>query len=295
MERSKVPHTKKPSSKKTYNDWEQLCKEVKKDYSGWIFRAAKKRDQTLLSSFDRVYPTSNCKESRWKYEAVMLREFKRAVHHYQNNIPVDDDYLEWFALARHYGMPSRMLDFTYSFYVAAYLALAEAAEEDNALIWAINLDWLRDSVKPLYEKLNIPEKERDLHCRTTFHRLFFETPPTFVIPVRPTRLNDRIIMQQGLFLGACNINETFETNLISVANNNKHTLKSKIHKLLLSTKHLRKNAIKNLRGMNISSASLFPGLSGFTESLRDYFYLYPDIYKPEEIEIKRAIELKNDQ
>jgi hypothetical protein len=49
---------------------------------------------------------------------------------------------------QHHGAPTRLLDFTYSIYVAAYFAL-ESADADAA-VWAVNAPWaLRTSVAVL--------------------------------------------------------------------------------------------------------------------------------------------------
>jgi hypothetical protein len=54
-------------------------------------------------------------------------------------------------LIQHHGGPTRLLDFTHSFYVAAFFAL-ERATEDVA-VWAVNLDRLENAVR---KKVNTP-------------------------------------------------------------------------------------------------------------------------------------------
>lgn len=47
---------------------------------------------------------------------------------------------EWLTVMRHYGTPTRLLDFTYSLYVAMFFA-AEDVEGDS-VIWAVNKKWM---------------------------------------------------------------------------------------------------------------------------------------------------------
>src|SRR5262245_61006901 len=91
----------------------------------WIFRGVSAWEHKLDTTFDRVVADLSLDEAdRWKFEAWMLSEFKRRAHHYlgKSNTPNPNDYLEWFSLMRHHGAPSRLLDFSYSFFVAAYFA-----------------------------------------------------------------------------------------------------------------------------------------------------------------------------
>lgn len=57
------------------------------------------------------------------HEYLLTREFRLRAHHYLTDLPDDADYLEWWSLMRHYGAPTRLLDWTYSIYVATYFAL----------------------------------------------------------------------------------------------------------------------------------------------------------------------------
>src|SRR5690606_29165357 len=76
-------------------------------------------------------------------EEYTLREFQRRAHHYSSDLPEKDNVLEWLALMRHHGSPTRLLDFTKSPYVAAFFAVSKAARDDSAAIWAINAKALK--------------------------------------------------------------------------------------------------------------------------------------------------------
>jgi FRG domain len=57
-------------------------------------------------------------------EKAMLREFKRAYPPDENALaPDDNDTVAWLALMQHHGAPTRLLDWTYSPFIAAFFAL----------------------------------------------------------------------------------------------------------------------------------------------------------------------------
>jgi FRG domain. len=74
---------------------------------------------------------------------------------HESDIWIPKDLLETAALAQHYGIPTRLLDWTYDIFVALYFALTGAIESDGNLeIWALNKERL-SFLKPTVNRVNI--------------------------------------------------------------------------------------------------------------------------------------------
>jgi len=63
-----------------------------------------------------------------------------------SQVPDSDNKLGWLAIMQHYGAPTRLLDFTYSPYVALYFALRNHDENKSkhAEVWGIDAAALRE-------------------------------------------------------------------------------------------------------------------------------------------------------
>src|ERR1017187_9961067 len=87
--------------------------------------------------------------------------------------------------------------------------------------------------------------------------------PFFVAPVNPFRLNRRMVAQKGVFLMPGTLRKPFMANLLAMQGVDK---KRNVLRIDLP-REVWKNARSELQDMNISRASLFPGLDGFAQSL----------------------------
>ena len=72
----------------------------------------------------------------------IIRRFKRQYHLYSSASPDFDDHVEWLAIMQHHGAPTRLLDITYSPYVALYFALEGYVAGEEAAVWCIDQKWL---------------------------------------------------------------------------------------------------------------------------------------------------------
>lgn len=171
---------------------------------------------------------------------------------------------------QHHGAPTRLLDFTYSIYIAAYFAI-EHADSDCA-IWAVNSKWsLDESIKILRKqriknapKLRKPyHEDDDLIVNDTLRHKRANKCSAIQTPFR---LNERLRVQHGTFMFPSRVDETFEKNLQALPGWDRD-----LHvKKLILPEAFRRKAIVELFNMGISRRSLFPGLDGYAASLAVY-------------------------
>jgi hypothetical protein len=182
------------------------------------------------------------------------------------DLPEAHDNLEWLALMQHHGAPTRLLDWTRSPYVALFFAFEVAREPDGyCALWAIDMDWCRQRSREVVEKRacrNLNPQE-SLGNATVFNQVFLEATIEFVAPLQPFRMNERLTIQQGLFLCPGSAEAPFMQNLKGLDNG---VLRNSLHKLRIP-RGLRAEVLKALARMNIGRATLFPGLDGFAQSL----------------------------
>src|ERR1700674_3515893 len=118
--------------------WEEARGELAKFPGTWMFRGQENSDWLLTTSLERV---KGARLSRYHTEGFIWAEFKKQAHHYLSGHLLPTNSLEWLALMQHHGAPTRLLDWTFSRYVACFFAL-EDSEEDSA-VWAIDYIWCR--------------------------------------------------------------------------------------------------------------------------------------------------------
>ncbi len=234
----------------------------------WIFRG-EDSDRPFQTTFERACrqwtDISNTKE----IENKLIYEFQRRAHLYvPNPPPAVDDTMEWLALMQHYGAPTRLLDWTYSLFIATFFALEKVKDEkkvkDEAIVWAINTDWIDLEPKKII-RASIGEKWLkewvDKRTGKAFDKVFRKHNALFVHRTNPHILNQRLSTQQGLFLCPGSISKSFEDNILALPNSQKN-----IYKICIPLR-IREELILRLHRMNINAESLFPGLDGFARSL----------------------------
>lgn len=276
------------------SDW-ATARELGASLSGWIFRGHGNAESPLETTLCR---TANRRTGPlpflFDWEERILRQFQRRAHHYVVDLPRRRDRLEWLALIQHYGGPTRLLDFSYSFYVAAFFAMEKPKRREAAAVWAVNDKLLGQRIAAKFDS-KWPPKDADRmnleHIRFVNEFLTRKREPEpFVIGVAPERLNERLSIQQGLFLAPCDISAPFEQNLAATFRLDPEALRKReatpwngrplpnetaLLKIRLP-QHLHTKALRDLHAMNVTSASLFPGLDGFARSLYHEIRLLSD-------------------
>jgi hypothetical protein len=160
---------------------------------------------------------------------------------------------------QHHGAPTRLLDFTWSPYVAAFFALERATED--AAIWAVNLPLLWD----IHERQRIDGvnvDEADPRDAKAFKRYFLPNRRAFVWQGDPFRMPQRVVAQSGTFLVSSHLGMSVEDILARYPGKGELLVKFVLH-----TTKVRAEAMASLYSMNITQATLFPGLDGLARSM----------------------------
>lgn len=256
----------------------------------WIFRGQENNTWYLQTTLERGASDFNChKEKLPGRELWILRQFQKKAQHHIPSPPKIADLIEWLAIIQHHGGPTRLLDFTHSFYIATYFAVERAKQ--NSAVWAINLFNLKKKIKEQFgpwEKSDTIDDIYKKHVKLAEKYIINRKTDKSILFFEPTRLPERLSNQQGIFLMPCDVTSCFMDNLFSAFNMQKSNFeiqketidsnsdldirdfKQDILKIIIQ-RDIHKTAIDDLRKMNISSASLFPGLDGFARSL--YYHL----------------------
>jgi hypothetical protein len=252
----------------TVSTWEELQERLSGSSSpyvhDWAFRGMPNFDWLLATSLERL----EVKNLSSQAERSLLTSFKRRAHHYLTDLPHADDNLEWLALMQHHGAPTRLLDWTRSPYVALFFAFEAARDPDGyCALWAIDLAWCRQRSRTVVEQRvdrNLNPQD-SLGNAAVFNQVFFAATIEFVAPLQPFRMNERLTIQQGLFLCPGSAETAFMDNLKGLDDDSR-VLRHSLHKIRIP-RSLRADVLKALAKMNIGRATLFPGLDGFAQSL----------------------------
>jgi hypothetical protein len=245
----------------TFRRWDSLVARLHNFPPKWAFRG-QPDEKPLSTTFERTCDDLQVRHgARREIEKQLILDFRRRCGT-EDRALILEDTLFCMALMQHHGAPTRLLDWTYSPFVASFFAL----EDDEAsVIWCLNTGWCREKASGVAERVSLRAFE-ERRAESSFLNCYFDKPTPFVLPENAYALNTRAAAQQGLFLCPGDIESTFEDNLRAVDEWDEYGAVQIVRMNFSRQERIR--ALRALYRMNISRASLFPGLDGFAQSLR---------------------------
>ena len=291
--------------------WDDLLKQQKKLTAGkWLFRGMQCAEWKLETSLERtctLHHNGDLSKGP-QVENILTREFRRRYHNHGVGIS-DPVGIEWLSLMQHYGAPTRLLDFTYSFFIAAYFAMEKPCAkscscarwsntwiggmlkcnpQNSHAIWAVRNKWVaQEGIELLKQRNTIDvryfENEQN-EQQWESQKSFFES----LLNLQARTPEDRIERSKNnppcVFpVNAMRLNErsTIQQGVFVCPGNVTKSFDDNLRSLegfheqqnllkIVISQEVRSEALKRLHSMNINRASLFPGLQGFAESLGIY-------------------------
>ena len=127
----------------TIDDLLQFVKELDTAHDGlrlW-YRGDDCADRPLVPSIQRT-------EKGMQLERYMTNDFYIRAHQIMSNPPQKHNYAAWVSIMQHYGLPTRMLDWSKSPLIAAFFATETFATnpDSHATIWVLVPDLFNESM-----------------------------------------------------------------------------------------------------------------------------------------------------
>ncbi|HRI27626.1 MAG TPA: FRG domain-containing protein [Chitinophagales bacterium] len=230
--------------------------------SAYVYRGLSDVAYTLKTSLMRLGGNFEALEGH------LLRNFKkyarRDLYTQQNN-----SVWNWLALAQHYGLPTRLLDWTYSPYVALHFATAEMNKYDtDGVIWCVNYvktnELLPHRLKYLLldEGSNIFTAEMLQNACHTIKDFDTLQRNLFVVFLEPPSLDERIVNQYALF--------SLMSNPATMLDEWLQQHSSLFFRIIIPAA-LKWEIRDKLDQANITERVLFPGLDGLSTWLRRHY------------------------
>lgn len=224
----------------TVTDFHDLWDAVQPFRGGrWIYRGVADAEFALVPKLGRL-PAFH------QHERRILDHFVREAAAYEEG-KAGSNVWEQLAVAQHYGLPTRLLDWTENPLVAAFFACSQYADRDGAL-----------------------------YCASITRRIDTASESPFSLEAvgryRPRHTSRRIGAQRGLFTVHCNPTQPLEDEGSSGL---------QVHKVLI-TAEAKAQLIWDLSRVNVNHASLFPDLAGLATNIAWTYATYDPSKAPDE-------------
>jgi hypothetical protein len=167
--------------------------------SPFAFRGLSRANHSLTSSLLRL---SSGGSATGRLEVALLRNFRKYAHSEGAHA---DSVWDWMALAQHRGLPTRLLDWTYSPLVALHFATENPADFDtDGAVWCVNFVQANKRLPRRLKKILEQEGSETLTVQTlggfrTLREFDALARDPFLVFMEPPAIDRRIVNQFALF------------------------------------------------------------------------------------------------
>lgn len=268
--------------------WDELVREVFEDsYDSTICRhrspyafRGQPSDYPLRSGLMRLgHPPGKLPD----FERYLFRNFRKYAH---QAFQAESSAWRWLSFAQHHGLPTRLLDWTFSPFVAMHFATSDLSRmAEDGVIWCVDLyaiqAWLPSKLRSAITKarggvFTIEMLEQHFKDFQEFDTK--EVDQDFVLFFEPPSLDLRIVNQVALFSFMSNPNASLDKWLSDTSDpvsRRRRRLakrpKRPICKKLILQAKAKWEVRDKLDQANVNERVLFPGPDGLSSWLKRWY------------------------
>lgn len=254
-------------------------KRINRYRSSYLYRGLPNVDFRLETSLQR-----NCHDKKGELEKSLLRNFRK--YALADNAQGGNSVWSQLTIGQHHGLPTRMLDWTYSPLMALNFAVTESSyasfDDHDCVVWAIDITEMNALLPEKYqEALNkenaffftidmlnkkAPTLKRYDEDMTEIISDGAELKPRAraMVLLEPPSIDQRIINQYSYFSVVPTIMDNIEGFLEE---------KTKNTKRYIIKKEVRWEIRDLLDTLNINERIVYPGIDGVAAWLKRHYYV----------------------
>jgi hypothetical protein len=253
--------------------WTELQRKLFSD--SWISRPGRFHSHLIhrgMANWDWPLKTSIQRHNLCARERDLVRNFRKF-----SRSPGGSDLGAWelVTIAQHHGLPTRVLDWTYSPLVALHFATEDDKEKKkDAVVWGVDYAAVHDQLPP---ELKLALKNENAAAFTTkmLDNLKVDPvdniDPPYALIFEPPSIDHRVVNQYAGLSVMSQVDADFEDWL--------KNQRGKLARKLLVPASLKPEIREKLDQSNINERVIYPGLDGIALWLKRYYSVPPRTWK----------------
>lgn len=235
--------------------------------SSYLYRGLPNQDYCLMTSLQR-----NCKNKQGDIEGSILRNFTKYA-------AIEDPQLiesiwRQLIIGQHHGLPTRLLDWTYSLLVGLHFATSgedlSCMDQHDGVLWKIDIEEINSLLPSKYKDVLASEKaylftvDMLIDLVNDLDKYDNDMGEKSMVLLEPPSIDQRIINQYSYF----SIIPKKVLDIEAFLNDNtSNTVK------YIIDKNIRWQIRDILDQMNINERVVYPGLDGLSAWLKRHYYV----------------------
>ena len=230
--------------------------------SPFAFRGMSRRDHALSSTLVRL---ARGHADMGRLELSLLRNFRKYAH---SEAVGTDSIWDWLALGQHRGLPTRLLDWTYSPLVALHFATEHPADyNEDGVVWCVNFVEANKRIPARLRRILQNEGSDTFTVEMlapfrTLREFDALSRDPFLVFLEPPAVDRRILNQLALFSLMSSPTATMDAFLRS---------QPELSRQVRIPAGLKWEIRDKLDQANVNERVLFPGLDGLSRWLTRYY------------------------